>query len=350
MGGERNLDARIKLLLKKTRPFQLLFVVVAVVCLLVFLVFNFSLNDHSGAFDARQAKQQVEIPVTREGLTDLHIEASGVELEIGMVSSLSKPQVILAGEGYSDQLAKVDLEGTQCTVSLQGDTNTDAKELTMQVLLPQGDYTSVSINGDALDVHVEDLRTNYLLAEITNSGYAYFTGVKADSMQIIGGDTPLRFYDNQATSLSIDGSSGSVTLLENDFERVDGETGSGNIFCYDTRVNGQWNLSTDTGDVTMLSHNLPYNLLIQAQAGLSGSVEVGYDGRYWKEPDVVSNDGSLYIGSVGNNPNKFIQCVTGSGSIYIGQRERYSDLDPYASDYPYADTNPYLIERSTITK
>ena len=45
------MDARIKLLLKKTRPLQLLFVVAAVVCLLVFLVFNFSLNDRAGAFE-----------------------------------------------------------------------------------------------------------------------------------------------------------------------------------------------------------------------------------------------------------------------------------------------------------
>ncbi|MEE0509704.1 MAG: DUF4097 family beta strand repeat-containing protein [Peptococcaceae bacterium] len=342
------MDARIKLLLKKTRPIQLLFIVVAVVCLLVFLVFNFSLNDHSGAFESRHAAQQVEIPATRDGLTDLTIEASGVQLEVGMVSSLSKPQVILAGNGYSDQLAKVDLEGTECTISLEGEAVKRAQDLTMQVLLPQGDYSSISINGENLDLHIDDLRTSYLIAQIDDSGYAYFANIKADSVQIVGGDTPLRFYNNQATSLVVSAGDGSVTYLENDFDRVDTETQSGGIFYYDTRVKGQWNLSSETGDITMLSRNLPYNLLIQAQS--NSSVEVGYDQRYWKDADVVSDDGSLYIGSTGNNPNKFIQCITDSGNIYIGQRERYSNLDPYAADYPYADNNPYMIERSTITK
>ena len=107
-------------------------------------------------------------------------------------------------------------------------------------------------------------------------------------------------------------------------------------------------MNSENGDITMLSRNLPYNMLIQAQS--NGSVDIGYDGRYWKDADVVSDDGNIYIGSVGNNPDKFIQCISDGGNIYIGQRERYSDLDPYAADYPYSNDNPYMIERSTITK
>ena len=107
-------------------------------------------------------------------------------------------------------------------------------------------------------------------------------------------------------------------------------------------------MNSENGDITMLSRNLPYNMLIQAQS--NGNVDIGYDGRYWKDADVVSDDGNIYIGSVGNNPDKFIQCISDGGNIYIGQRERYSDLDPYAADYPYSSDNPYMIERSTITK
>ena len=309
------MDARIKLLLKKTRPLQLLFVVAAVVCLLVFLVFNFSLNDRAGAFEVRHADQQVEIPVTRDGLTDLSIDASGVRLEIGMVSSLTKPQVILSGERYSDQLAKVDLEGTSCAIELQNNKlSGDVGGLTMQVLLPQGDYNSISVNGEWLDLHVEDLR----------------------------------IYDNQLGMLSVGGGESSVTFLENDIERADVETESGSIFCYDTRVKGQWNVQSLSGDITMLSKNLPYNLLIQASGA---NVDIGYDSRYWKDAVTGTfSDTGLVIASAGNNPDKFIQATSLAGNVSIGQRERYSDLDPYAADYPFADSNPYLIERSTITK
>lgn len=342
------MDARIKLLLKKTRPLQLLFLVVAVVCLLVFLVFNFSMNDRAGAFEVRQADQQVEIPVTRAGLTDLTIEASGVRLEVGMVSSLSKPQVILSGERYSDQIAKVDLEGTACTVALQNSKlSGDINGLTMQVLLPQSDYHSITVNGAFLNLHVEDLRTNFLGANVGSDGYAYFADVKADRMVVSSEDSPLRFYDNQLAKLTAESSTGSVTFLENDIESADIETESGGVFCYNTRVNGQWNVESLTGDVTMLSKNLPYNLLIEA---VGSNVDIGYDSRYWKDADETILDTGLVITSVGNNPNKFIQVNAMAGNVVIGQRERYSDLDPYAADYPFADTNPYLIERSTITK
>ncbi len=341
------MDARIKLLLKKTRPLQLLFVVAAVVCLLVFLVFNFSLNDRAGAFEVRHADQQVEIPVTRDGLTDLSIDASSVRLEIGMVSSLTKPQVILSGERYSDQLVKVDLEGTSCAIELQNNKlSGDIGGLTMQVLLPQGDYNSISVNGEWLDLHVEDLRTMLFMANVGNSSYSYFAGVKADRMVVGSQTSPVRFYDNQLGMLSVGGGESSVTFLENDIERADVETESGSIFCYDTRVKGQWNVQSLSGDITMLSKNLPYNVLIEA----AGKLDLGYEGRYWKDADIVTTyDGALTTASVGGDPDKYIQ-VSSAGQITIGQRERYSDLDPYAADYPFADTNPYLIERSTITK
>lgn len=343
------MDARIKLLLKKTRPLQLLFVVAAVVCLLVFLVFNFSLNDRAGAFEVRHADQQVEIPVTRDGLTDLSIDASSVRLEIGMVSSLTKPQVILSGERYSDQLAKVDLEGTSCVIELQNNKlSGDVGGLTMQVLLPQGDYNSISVNGEWLDLHVEDLRTSLLTANVGSDGYAYFADIKADRMMVFSDNTPLRFYDDQIASLSAASEDGSVTLLENDIERANVETTWSGIFSYDTRFDGQWTVTSEGGDITMFTKNLPYNLLIQA---MGNNVDIGYDSRYWKDADeTVLYDGNLVITSAGNNPDKFIEATTFGGNLSIGQRERYSDLDPYAADYPFADTNPYLIERSTITK
>lgn len=342
-------DSRLKLLLKKTRPYQLLFVGVAVVCLLVFLVFNFSLNDRAGAFDVRHAAQQVEVPVTREGLTDLAIEAKNVKLEVGMVSSLTKPQVILAGKGYNGERAKVDLEGTSCSIALEGSSHGDVRNLTMQVLLPQSDLTKVTINGSNLNLHVEDLRTSFLRSSVgtigNNSSYAYFSRVKADNMMVSGRDVPMRFYDNQVAAFAAESGNGSVTFLENDFERVDVGTREGDVFCYDTRFGGQWNLLSISGDITILTKNLPYNMTVQAA---SDKVELGYDKRYWKDAERI-NIGGATIATVGNNPDKILKANT-FGKISIGQRERYSNLDPYAADYPFADTNPYLIERSTITK
>lgn len=345
------MNERLRYFLKKTRRYQLLFAALAVVCLLVFLVFNFSLNERAGAFNTHaHVDQQVEVPVTRDGLKTLNIEASDVRLEVGMVESLTRPQVILAGRGYEAQSAKVDLDGTECTVRLlENDGDAHVQDLTMQVLLPECDLDSLIINGEALDLHVERVRTTYLAAVVADGGYAYFADVKADSMEVAGGDTPLRFYGNDVSFMNVSSTAGSQTYLENELERVDATSQEGGIFCYDTRLKGQWDIESDTGNITMLSKNLPYNTMIQALAQ-NGSVTMGYDGRYWKDASVVAENEQAYVGSVGGSPDKLITASTGSGNITIGQRERYSDLDPYAADYPFAETNPYLIERSTITK
>ncbi|MDO4280739.1 MAG: DUF4097 family beta strand repeat-containing protein [Peptococcaceae bacterium] len=343
------MDARIKYFLKKTRRYQALFVAVAVLCLLVFLVFNFSLNDRHGAFSTPSSNgQQLEIPLDRESLQRLSIEASNVKLELGMASSLSKPQVTVSGQGYTNQMAKVDIKDGNCVIRLLGD-EADEESLTMQVLLPQSDLESVTINGQAVNLHVDQLRVGYLGADI-DGGYGYFANVKAKGIDVVTDGAPLRFADNRATSVSVDGDETSLTMLENKFEQVQTALDSGDIFVYNKRAHGQWQMDTVEGDITMLTQNLPYNLLIDAAVSGDGATDVSYEGRFWKDAQVVRETAQRYYGSVGNNPTKTISCTTDDGDIDIGKRARYSDMDPYASDYPYANTNPYLIERGTITK
>ena len=343
------MDERIKLLLKKTRRFQFLAVVLAVACLLVFLVLNFSWNEHNGAFDGdSNVDKEVTIPLDRETLENLEIEANDVALEVGMVSNLTEPQVRLDGQGYTDQVAKVDIDGTDCSIVLKGETASPEK-LTMQVLLPQCDLKSVVINGSNVDLHVERLRSNFLGAAL-EGGYGYIADVKANGMEVIAMDNPIRLANNRASSVKVDSSMGSVTFMENAFEQVTAGNDEGGIFVYEQRAKGQWYLQSQTGDITVLSKNLPYNLLVEAKAEGNGKVDMGYSSRFWKKADIVRASGSQYYGSVGNNPNKIIQCYTIDGNVMVGQRERYSNLDPYAGDYPYAKENPYSVERSTKTK
>lgn len=343
------MDERIKLLLKKTRRFQFFAVVLAVACLLVFLVLNFSWNEHNGAFNGnRHVDKEVTVPLDRALLQSLNIEADDVTLEIGMVSNLTEPQIRLDGQGYSNQVAKVDIDGSKCNIVLQGE-NASPKDLTMQVLLPQCNLKSMVINGSNLDLHVERLRTSFFAAAL-EGGYGYVTDVKADGMEVVAIDNPMRLSNNRASSVKIDSRLGSVTFLENSFEQVSAGNDEGGIFVYDKRAKGQWFLQSQEGDITVLSKNLPYNLLIEAKAEGNGKVGMGYNGRFWKDADVVHASNRQYYGSVGNNPNKIIQCYTVDGNVMVGQRERYTDLEPYASDYPYAKVNPYIVERSTKTK
>lgn len=340
---------RMEYFLKKTRPYQLLFVVVAVFCLLAFLVFNFAINDHNGAFEGHgEVHQLLEIPLTREGLETVTIDASYAKVEIGMASSLSKPSVSLSGRGYTNQLAKVDITGKDCVISLEGD-NASAKELTMQILLPQNDLTKVSVNaGSDTNLNIDSLRSS-ALDVVIEDGYANIANVKTVTLDVTSNAAPLRLTNNKATSLNVEASDNTVTLLENSFEKVTTQTENGHVFAYSKRLKGDWNVSSVGGEVTLLSANLPYNTLIKAQSG-DGGVDMTYSSRFWKDANVVEKDDNIYKGSVGNNPNKVVQVESQFGKITVGKRERFTNLDPYAKDYPYANQNPYTIERATITK
>lgn len=266
-----------------------------------------------------------------------------------MVSSLTKPQVILSGERYSDQLAKVDLEGTSCAIELQNNKlSGDIGGLTMQVLLPQGDYNSISVNGEWLDLHVEDLRTMLFMANVGNSSYRLFRRRQSRSRS-----SAARHRQCASTITSSVCSPSAAAKAPSPSSRTTSSAPmwkqkTAAFFCYDTRVKGQWNVQSLSGDITMLSKNLPYNLLIHGQRRkrrhrIRQPLLERRRHRYLQRHRLV-------IASAGNNPDKFIQATSLAGNVSIGQRERYSDLDPYAADYPFADSNPYLIERSTITK
>ena len=340
---------RMEYFIKKTRPFQLLFVAVAVLCLLVFLVFNFLLNDRHGSFEGHaEVHQELEIPMSRDGLETVTIEAGEAKVEVGMASSLGKPMVTVSGRGCTNQLAKVDLTGTHCDIVLEGDAS-NAKELTLQIPLPQDNLTKVDIitSGDT-NLNVDTLRTAALNIE-TEAGYANINNVKAKSLSVSAQTAPIRMTNNKISQVSMTVEDASVTMLENSFEKVTGESQNGNIFAYNKRLKGDWTLTSMGGELTLLSSNLPYNVLIDALSG-DGGVDMTYTKRFWKDAEVVASDENTYKGSVGTTPNKIVELTSGFGKVTVGQRGRFDNLDPYAKDYPYANENPYTIERSTITK
>ena len=163
-------------------------------------------------------------------------------------------------------------------------------------------------------------------------------------------NTPLRLYDNRAVQVNVKNSDKSVSFLENSFQQVNIETDAGSIFVYDNSINGQWALNSDTGDIAMLSKSLPYNILVDLETGKSANVHMDFNERFWKKADVIENKKNAYCGSVGENPNKIFICHSNAGQINIGKRTRYSELDPFKDEYPYAKINPYVIERATKSK
>lgn len=341
--------AKIRILFGKARPYWPIVAILAIVSLLIFIVIDLSFNDRNGAFDnITRPDYSLEIPTGRNNLSHLSIEASDVTLELGISGNLSKPQVLLFGKGYADQSVKADISGGTCVLKLEGDAS-EPEKLTMRVLLPESDLRDISISGDRLNLHTEGLRSDQINADL-GSGYGYFADVRANSVKVNSQSASLRFSDNHIVSLQALLERGSVTLLDNALKQVDVTVDKGNVFAYSRRWNGLWHVTAGDGSIQALTQYLPYNIMISALADPHGSVEMQYNGRFWKHANVSEDDSHAYVGAVGGSINKSMDFSVENGSVSIGKRERYSDLDPFAGDYPYADVNPYLKERGTFTK
>lgn len=340
---------KIRIILRKTRRFQALIVVLAALCLPVFLVFNFSLNEHYGAFNKHSVvAQEVNVPIKCSELKNLYIEASDIKLELGMVNSITEPKITLSGKGHTDQTVKVDLSDNSCSIHLEG-LHANPNELTLQILLPQSKLNNVEINGKNVNLHVERLRSDYIKTA-SKDGYGYFRDLKVKGFEASVLNTPLRLFENRAVQVNIKGSDKSVSLLENNLQQINVETNDGQIFVYDYNMDGQWKLNSGNGDITMLTKKLPYDMLLDLNTAKSAKVNMNFKERFWKRADIVEQTKSAYYGSVGRNPTKVIVCQSDNGKISIGKRTRYSELDPFKDEYPYANVNPYEIERSTKVK
>lgn len=341
--------ARIRIIIGKTRRYWPIVGVLAVISLLVFVVINLTFNDRNGKFDnVSDPAYVLEVPTGRDALTHLSIEADDVTLELGISGNLSKPQVMLFGDGYSDQSVKTDIYGTRCTLKLEGETATP-ESMTMRVLLPESHLRAITIEGDQLNLRAVGLRSDLVNAEV-GSGYGYFANMKANNVRVSSESASLRFTDNRMVSLNAKLKDGSITSLDNSIKAADIVIDKGDFFAYARRWSGMWNVSCGNGSITALTQYRPYNIMISAMADPYGSVVMDYSKRFWEHADIVENTDKTYSGSVGGSVNKSMDFSVERGAIYIGKRTRYSDLDPLAGDYPYADSNPYLKERGTAVK
>lgn len=341
---------RLQIFLKKTRRCQMGFLVVAILCLLVFLLLLFSLNDKEGAFEAiYHAPYQLEVPISRQGLTHLDIESSNVTLELGMADDIHKPVVQLFGKGYKEQSVKIDLKDTKCHIALKDVGKSTPQALTMRVLLPQSNLHEVKINGQLLNLHVEHLRASKLVANV-DKGYVAIIDTKGNHLKVKTVSAPVRLSHNRMTFVETDTEKGSSTFIENHMNYLEAHSEQGSQFLYQRWLNKHYELNSQKGDVTVLSQYLPYNIFIDAQTTRKGSVSMRYQTRFWKETLETENNKHTYIGSVGGDTKHLLICKSESGHIDIGPRERYSPLDPFAKDYPFAAENPYRQERATYTK
>lgn len=319
------MDQRIKILGRKTKWIWIGLVVSAILCLGVFLFFNYTLRDANGPFEKAKMVYELEVPLSRNELTNLEINANDVALEVAMVNNISKIQVGLYGENYGNQEAQVDIQDKACRINYSGKTEDN---LTLRVLIPQNDLRKVSIAGNDLDLHLEHMRGDYIdLTSLT--GKLILKDLNTNKLMVKTQEASVSVEDSFLTQLDISTGSSPVSLRNNKIRQTTTDSKKGNIFVYGDTWRGQWNLSSNEGNITCITKRLPYSLALDLQSE-EGNVSVGYAKRYWKNAHHVANETQRQICSVGNNPSHTVNAKTSTGDISVGQRERFTNIDPLA--------------------
>lgn len=320
------LDPRIKVLWRKSRKLRIGLVLAGLLCLGIFLVLNFSLRDSNGPFPWQDQPYHVQIPLDRNQLSELEVQAENVRLEVGMVNNINKIQVSLSGSGYSNQDVSVDVRDEICQVAYAPAPGDSPENLSLRILIPQNDLKNVEIISSTADLHLAGIRADRVQV-VNPQGQSLLENINSHLLQVETLDAPTTIQDSFVTQLVFQGQSAPLSLRENTFRKVQAQNASGPIFVFGDSWRGQWELATETGDITTLTRRLPYSLLIQAQS-LDGKAEIGYRARYWK--DVRSQeDDQTYYGGVGNNPANSLTLLSAAGDIHVDQRQRDSDTNPY---------------------
>lgn len=333
----------LKILLKKAKGFLFIYIALCALSVIAFAVINFSFNEHSAAFEAKEKPQyQLDIPFNRDDIKQFEVEANHAKLEIGMANNIDKPKIMIYDKNYKGQHIKTDVKGKKCLISLEGVTSSSSS-LCIRVLLPQNQLEKLEIKGEDLDLDLDRMRANFIRVKI-NDGYAYMANVNTNLLEAFSVKAPLRLYNNRIAKLDADVKKGSTTLIENKINFIDYQAKEGDVFSYSRKIDGEWSFETSKGDIQFVTQTLPYNLMIDA---IGEKVKVNYDKRFWKEPDIVEKSSHQFQGSVGHHVTAMIHAKTALGKIEIGKRERYTNLDPYQQDYPFDKENPYIIERGT---
>lgn len=323
------MDARIKILWRKTRWVWLGIVAAALLCLGVFLILNFSLKDAHGPFEGTHLPYSLEVPLTRSEFDQLNIEASDVRLEVAMANNINKLQIGLYGPAYDNQSVNVSVRDGTCEILYDAQPGDAADALTLRVLVPQNQLQAMQIRGDALDLDLSHMRSNQLVVE-NQTGSLAFNKVNANALKVETAHAPVRVENSFITQIALTNESGNTTLRQNDCRLVQADSQTGDVFIYNDTWRGQWQIASESGSITGVTKRLPYNVMIDA-ASEQGQVGVGYHTRYWKKPDLVQQNEQSYVGSTGNNPANALTLRTLNGTIMVEKRGRYTDIDPFST-------------------
>lgn len=320
------MDPRLKVLWRKSKKLRIGLALAGLLSLGLFLILNFSLKDSQGPFAWQDQPYRLNVPLSRNELTDLNIQAENVRLEVAMVNNIKDIQVSLSGPAYDQQDVAVDIRDKVCDIVFASSPGDNPENLSLRVLIPQNDLIRVGVEGEGLDLHLARIRADQVNVA-SPSGHILLEEINSHRLFVMTKTAKSAINRSFVTHLTYQGGAGDLSLRENTFRKVQAKTTTGPIFVFGDTWRGQWDLISEVGDITGITRRLPYNLLIQAHSP-GGQTEVGYDTRYWKDAR-PQKDGTSYFGGVGNNPSHSLTLLTG-GHILVDQRGRDTDIDPYA--------------------
>ena len=308
---------------KKGKPIWLGILGWACISIVMLLLWGYSVLDfHGGLPDVEIASSQTIALDKKNPVKTIDIHAEGAKVEIGSSYDMKDIQVQLYGRDYINQKASwqldehgalaIRLDPYPVIANAYGHRAEDT--LVLRILLPTKSYDAIDIHGKRLNVALYQCKGKQLSV---NTAYGAIALHKTEFQRasLFGDTSDITVERSRVHHLEIATSSGDTRLFDNQLRYIRYTGGSGRFEAFTDKINGIWELESDSGDIYVGTRKWHQNLLLQLESK-KGVVLASGDKDPWAEtiPEALTEHGLMLLEGRGEN---MLCAASESGDIVL---------------------------------
>ena len=308
---------------KKGKPIWLGILGWACISIVMLLLWGYSVLDFHGGLPNVEIAASQTIKIDKKNpVKTIDIYAEGAKVEIGSSYDIKDIQVQLYGRDYINQKVswqlndngdlRIQLDAYPVIANAYGHRAEDT--LVMRILLPTKSYDTIDIHGKRLNVALYQCKGKQLSVDTAYGAIALYK-TEFQRASLFGDTSNITVERSRVHHLEIQTSSGDTRLFDNQLRYIRYTGGSGRFEAFTDKINGIWELGSDSGDIYVGTRKWHQNLLLQLESK-EGVVLASAETEPWAEtiPKALAEHELILLEGRGEN---MLCADTESGNITL---------------------------------
>ena len=295
---------------KKGKPIWLGILGWACISVVMLILWGYSIMDFRGGLPDVEVASSQTIEIDKKyPVKTIDIHAEGVKVEIGSSYDIKDIQIQLYGKDYINQKASwtlndngnlsVRLDPYPIIANAYGHRAEDT--LIMRILLPTKSYDAVTIHGNRLNSALYQCKAKQLTVSTAYGAIALY-GSEFQRATLISDTSDIAVERSRIHHLDIQNASGDTRLFDNQLRYIRYVGISGGFEAFTNKINGIWELSSNSGDIYVGTRKWHQNLLLQLESE-KGTVLASGNTKPWDEkiPEALTEHRLILLEGRGEN-------------------------------------------------